>query len=129
VKFGLAPLSLSLGGFLTPKLALLFRAAGTSYFVGNAQYLDAFYGGVVEYWPHDRFFFGGGPGIGYFGVNPLVSSGASGSETAFALDARAGVALINGRDHDLTLSLEGTSGFFADDTLFSAAFLVAWKWY
>ncbi|HEY3667222.1 MAG TPA: hypothetical protein VGL19_14535, partial [Polyangiaceae bacterium] len=45
-KFGLAPLSLSLGGFLTPKLALLFRAAGTSYFVGNRQYLDAFYGGV-----------------------------------------------------------------------------------
>ena len=129
VEFGLAPLSLSLGGFLTPKLALLFRATGTSYFIGNDQYLDAFYGAVVEYWPHDRFFFGGGPGIGYFGTNPLVSSGVSESETAFALDARAGVALINGRDHDLTLSLEATSGFYADNTLLSGAFLVAWKWY
>jgi len=129
VEFGLAPLSLSLGGFLTPQVALLFRAAGTSYFVGNTQYLDAFYGAVVEYWPHNRFFLGGGPGIGYFGRNPLLSDGVSDYETAFALDARAGVALINGRDHDLTLSLEGTSGFYSDATLFSAAFLVAWKWY
>ena len=63
------------------------------------------------------------------GSTHLLSSGASGSETAFALDARAGTALIDGRDHDLTLSLEGSSGFFADDTLFSAACLVAWKWY
>ena len=83
-KVGLAPLSLSLGGFLTPKVALLFRATGTSFYYGNTQYLAAFYGAVVEVWPHDRFFLGGGPGIGYFGTNPLVSDYHD-SDTAFAL--------------------------------------------
>ena len=90
--------------------------------------MAAFYGAVVEVWPHDRFFLGGGPGIGYFGTNPLASD-YNDSETAFALDARAGAALIGGRDHDLTLSLEGTSGFYSNQTILSGALIVAWKWY
>ena len=46
-----------------------------------------------------------------------------------AADARAGAALIGGRDHDLTLSLEGTSGFYSNQTILSGALIVAWKWY
>ena len=126
--FGLAPLALSIGGFLTPKVALLFRAAGTSYFVGNTQYINAFYGPVVEVWPHPVFFVGGGPGLGVFGANPLTSSYGRDPEGAFALDARAGFALIQGRNHDLTLSVEGIAGFY-EETHMSLALIAAWKWY
>jgi hypothetical protein len=128
VRVGLAPLSLSLGAFLTPKVALLFRASGTSFFQGNTQYVDTFYGAVVEVWPHDRFFVGGGPGVGYYGTNPLLSDYNDG-QAAFALDARAGAALLQGRNHALTLSVEGSSGFYAEQTIFNGALIAAWKWY
>ena len=128
-RFGLAPLSLSLGGFLTPKLALLFRASGTTFLDGDVQYLNAFYGAVVEYWPHERFFLGGGPGVGYFGTNPLQSAVFQESQTGFALAARGGAALIGGQEHDLTLSIEATSGFYAEHTILSSALIIAWKWY
>jgi hypothetical protein len=128
-KFGLAPLSFSLGGFLTPKVALLFRATGTSFSdYDGTERLNAFYGAVVEVWPHDRFFVGGGPGVGYYGTIPFQTN-YNDSQATFALSARAGAALIGGRNHDLTLSLEGISGFYAEQTIFSGALIVAWKWY
>src|SRR5262245_8914974 len=60
---GLAPLGVSLGGTLTPRLALLFRLAGTSYFRSSSQRLHLFAGPVVEFWASDRWFLGGGVGL------------------------------------------------------------------
>ena len=71
---GFAPLGVSLGGYFTPRFALLGRLAGTSYFRGSHQYLQLFTGPVVEYWPHDRWFLAGGMGLGTFTPNPLTGS-------------------------------------------------------
>jgi hypothetical protein len=130
-RFGLAPLSLSLGGYFSPTVALLFRTSGTSYFRNSNQYVNQFYGPIVEIWPHDRFYLSAGVGLGVFGPNPLVSSRSSGDpEAGLAFDARAGVALINAENHDLTLSIEVIPGFYRnDDSVQGYALVAAWKWY
>ena len=128
-RFGLAPLSLSLGGFLDTNVAVLFRAAGTSYFEGNTQWVNAFYGPIVEVWPSDRFYLSGGFGFGVFGPNPLASETSVDPEAGFALDFRAGAALVSGRNHDVTLSLEAIPGFYENETVHGYAFVGAWKWY
>jgi hypothetical protein len=129
LKAGLAPLSLSLGGFLSEDVALLFRLTGTSYFEDGDQFGHNFYGPVVEIWPIDRLYLGGGVGFAVFGPNPLTSSSDADPETGWALEARAGVALINSENHDLTLSAEFIPGFYEGDAVQGYAFIVAWKWY
>jgi hypothetical protein len=129
-KLGLAPLSLSLGGYFSPTVALLFRASGTSYFQNSDQYVNNFYGPVVEIWPHDRFYLSAGVGLGVFGPNPLVSRSSRDPLVGLAFDARAGVALINGKNHDLTLSIEVIPGFYKnDESVQGYALVAAWKWY
>jgi hypothetical protein len=129
-KLGLAPLSVSLGGYFTPTVALLFRASGTSYFQNGDQYVNNFYGPIVEIWPHDRFYLSAGVGLGVFGPNPLVSRSSRDPLVGLAFDARAGVALINGKNHDLTLSIEVIPGFYKnDESVQGYALVAAWKWY
>ena len=128
-KFGLAPLSLSLGGFLNRHIALLFRAAGTSYFEDDDQVVHSFYGPVVEWWPAERFFLGGGIGFALFGENPLIDSGGGDLEGGWALDLRVGTALVGGTHHDVTLSLEAIPGFYEDDVVTGFGLVGAWKWY
>ena len=129
LEIGLAPLSLSLGGFLSPSAALLFRIGSTSYFKNGDQIVHGFYGPILELWLHERFYASGGVGLGLFGPNTLLSSGSQDVEAGVALDLRAGAALINGTDHDLTLSLEVIPGFYDGEVVIGSALVVAWKWY
>jgi len=127
---GLAGLSLTLAGYLNPHFALGARIATTSYFQDGDQWANNFYGPILEVWPHDRFFLSGGAGLGIFGLNPLFSRGPAHSETALALDFRAGVALINGVHNDFTLSGEVIPGFYSDSqTVVGYGLVAAWKWY
>jgi len=129
LKVGFAPLSLSLGGFLSEDVALAFRIAGTSYFEDGDQFGHNFYGPIVEIWPGDRFYVSGGVGLALFGPNPLTSSSDADPEGGWALDFRAGAALINSENHDLTLSVEVIPGFYDGESVQGYAFVVAWKWY
>ena len=129
LKVGFSPLSLSLGGFLSSDVALLFRAAGTSYFDEGDQFVHNFYGPVVEIWPIDRLYLGGGAGLAVFGPNPLTSNSDADSQTGWALDFRVGFALINSENHDLTLSVEVIPGFYEEDAVQGYALVAAWKWY
>ena len=126
---GLAPLGVSLGGYFTPRVALLFRLAGTSYFRGSHQYLQLFTGPMVEYWPRDRWFLAGGIGLGTFTPNPLTGSSVVISREGLALDARAGAVLAGGNRHALTLSLELIPAFYKNRAQAGAALVAAWKWY
>lgn len=126
---GLAPLGVSLGGYFTPRVALLFRLAGTSYFRGSHQYLQLYTGPMVEYWPRDRWFLAGGIGLGTFTPNPLTGSSVVSSREGLALDARAGAVLAGGNRHALTLSLELIPAFYENRAQVGAALVAAWKWY
>jgi hypothetical protein len=131
VEPGLAPVGVSLGGYLTPRIALLGRLAGTSYFRGNNQYLHTFAGPVVEVWPHDRLFLAGGIGFGSRGPNPLFGASSVHPDSGLALDVRAGVAVLNGVKHALTVSLEVIPALVDEfeDLHIGGALLVGWKWY
>jgi hypothetical protein len=125
---GLAPLGLSLGGYLTPRLALLGRLSGTSYFRGDEQILHMFAGPVVEFWPHDRWFVSGGVGLGSLTPNPLLGSSLVTPRQGVAFDARAGAVLAGGVRHAVTASLEVIPAIYKHFQA-GAALLVAWKWY
>jgi hypothetical protein len=128
--FGLAPLSLSLGGFVTHRVALLARASGTSYFEDGAQIGHNFYGVVAEVWPIDELFLSGGAGFAIYGPNPWFSGSSSlESVGGWALDFRVGTALAQGTNHDFTLSLEAIPGFYDGETVQGFALVGAWKWY
>ncbi len=129
LKVGFAPLSLSLGGFVSSDVALLFRIAGTSYFSDGDQFGHNFYGPAVEIWPIDRLYLSGGAGLAIFGPNPLTSDSNMDPERGWALDFRVGTALINSENHDLTLSVEVIPGFYEDVSVQGYALLAAWKWY
>jgi hypothetical protein len=125
---GLAPLSVSLGWFVSREVALLARATGTSYFRSRAQILNNFYGVVVEVWPSDRLFLAGGAGFGVQGKNPILSRSAE-LESGGALEARLGFALAQRKDNDFTMSLEAIRGFYEHDDVLGVALVGAWKWY
>lgn len=127
--WGLAPLSLSLGGFVTHEVALLARLSGTSYFEGGAQIGHNFYGVLAEVWPIDELFVSGGIGLGIYGPNPLFSRSDRESVGGWALDFRVGAALAQGTNHDFTLSLEAIPGFYDGETVHGFALVGAWKWY
>jgi hypothetical protein len=87
---GVAPLSLSLGGFLSRNVALMFRLAGTSHFKNRDQIVNGFYGPAIQYWLSDGVFIGGGVGLGILAPNPLISSSSEG-KAGLAFNARLGV--------------------------------------
>ena len=128
-EWGLAPLSLSLGGWVSPKVALLARATGTSYFRGGDQISNNFYGAAVEVWPINAFYLSGGVGFGIYGPNPIFSRSSLSPQTGFALDFRVGAALAQGTNHDFTLSFEAIPGFYDGDSVTGLALVGAWKWY
>lgn len=129
---GLAPLSLSLGGFLTEDLALMARMAGTSWFedVGNDTFQvgSYFYGVALQYWLSDEAFVAGGVGYGLLADNPLFG-GSSGidAEGGLALTLRAGYAFYTSRNHALGFTLELFPEFFDTATTFGTAINFQWQ--
>lgn len=128
-KFGLAGLSVSLGGYVTPQVALVARLAGTSFFDDGDQYGNNFYGVGAEVWPIDQLFLGAGVGFALFGKNPLYSSGDADQEGGWALDFRIGTALAQGKNHDFILSLEAIPGFYEGGSVLGFGLMGGWKWY
>lgn len=129
---GLAPLSLSLGGFLSEDLALMARMAGTSWFedIGNdtVQIGSYFYGVALQYWLSDEAFLGGGVGYGLLADNPFFSSDDSfESEGGLAFTLRAGYAVYTSRNHALGFTLELFPEFFDNARTFGTAINFQWQ--
>lgn len=132
--FGLAPISVSLGGFLAPDLALMFRAAGTSYFrdartqAGFDQVLTGFYGAVLQYWPSSSVFVAGGVGLALYGTNPLIQSTHKFMEGGFGTTARVGWVFATMQDkHAFSLVFEGFPTFTKDSTVVGSALNLQWQ--
>jgi len=129
---GLAPLSLSLGGFLSEDLALMARMAGTSWFEdsGNdtVQIGSYFYGGALQYWVSDEAFVAGGVGYGVLANNPFFSrSNGIDPQGGLAFTLRAGYAVYTSRNHALGFTLELFPEFFDKATTFGTAINFQWQ--
>jgi hypothetical protein len=134
---GLAPLSLGLGGFLSPRLAIIGRAAGTSTFRDDAkgssyQTVNGFYGPTLQYWVTDRFYLGGGPGLALLGADPLGDRKRDIHflEAGFGLNARAGFAFaLPGDHHALVLGIDAFGSKFAQSNTLAVALNLGWQFY
>jgi len=110
---GLAPLSFGIGGFLSPKVALMFRGSGTSLFREDAlnrsyQVVNGHYGPSVQVWVTDRFFVGGGVGVAILATTPFqrLARADQFTEIGFGVNGRAGWAFALAGKHAFTVSLD-----------------------
>jgi hypothetical protein len=135
---GLAPLSVGVGGFLSPRLALIGRAAGTSTFRDDAngksyQTVNGFYGPTLQYWVTDRFYLGGGAGLALLAADPLGPTNNRGIqyiEGGFGLNARAGFAFaLPGDHHALVLGVDGFGSRFEKSSTVAVALNLGWQFY
>ena len=134
---GLAPLSLGLGGFLTPRLALIGRAAGTSYSRedsrGNSySTVNGFYGPTLQYWATDRVFLGGGVGLAVLAADLYgeARKDVRFFDTGIGLNARAGWAFaLPGTHNAITLSIDGFASKFDKSTTVASALDLGWQFF
>lgn len=132
-KFGIAPLSMSLGGFITPDIALLARAAGTSYFDkgtsgDTSQFVSAFYGAHLQYWFTDRFMMSAGPGFMLFGENAFLAPSKK-PVTGYGASVRAGYAVLAIKHHVLRFAVELFPAHFKDATVLGSALNFEWQYF
>lgn len=132
-KIGLAPLSFSLGGFVTPDLAIMGRAAGTSFFGEDrngklVQTGNLFYGVVMQGWLSESFFVGGGVGYMIYGLNPLISPNAR-MVAGWGLTARGGWSFASTRHHSFDLVLELFPSFYDGAKVFGTALNLEWQYF
>jgi hypothetical protein len=131
-RIGLAPLSLSLGGFVSRDVAILARMAGTSYFetIGGhqEQLVSAFYGVAVEYWINDRVIVSGGLGLALHGPNPLLTNLKNVEpDRGRGLELRAGYALLTSRANTLRAALSVFPSWFPNGSTLGTALTVEWQ--
>ncbi len=133
---GLAPLSLGLGGFLSPRLALIGRAAGTSTFRDDArgrsyQTVNAFYGPTLQYWATDRLYVGGGIGLAVLAADPFGhNKQVQFFDTGVGLNGRLGWAFaLPGTHHALTLGLDAFASRFEKTTTLATALNLGWQFF
>lgn len=132
-RFGYAPLSVSLGGFVSPHVAILGRSAGTAFIRNNNVFSNSFIGPIVEIWPADVFYFSAGPGLSVASRNGFFAGTGQDAKAGWALDLRVGFALLQKENHDLTISAEVIPSFYRDSGVTTqatgCALVGAWKWY
>jgi hypothetical protein len=118
-RLGLAPLSFSLGGYVSQDTAILFRAVGTSFFVDDGydrlQLVNGFYGVVAQYWASDSVYVSAGPGLALFAANPLLSHTHAFFDpiVGMGLDARLGFALSRSSHDAFSIALETNPSFYS----------------
>ena len=117
---GWAGLNLGAGGFLTDDVALLFRLTGTTANHGAIQQSSGVMGPTVQYWLDDRFFVGGGFGVGFGCVRCRTDGGVG-----FILGG--GYTLLNRGKHNLQIGMEYAPAFTAPEAVHSLGFTVGWQ--
>ena len=106
---GLGGINLGVGGFLTDKLALLFRFSGTnvSYdfgVLGELDQVSGVAGPTVQYWLSDRFNVEAGAGMGFWPID-----GAD--EPGLGLALGFGATIFNRGRHNLQIGFEYAPAF------------------
>ncbi|MDB4933692.1 MAG: hypothetical protein JWP87_664 [Labilithrix sp.] len=132
---GIGPTTLAVGAgfFVTPKVALLARWSGTTYFDTNAagettQVVNELGGLHLQYWANDTISLGAGPALAVVGVNPFF--GADGSpQVGFGGSARVGFSVFSAKHHVLRLSWETFNSKIASAFLYGSALAFEWQYF
>ena len=108
----LGGLDLAIGGFVTHDLAIMLRVSGAQYGLRSSQTatkLHGFLGPTAQLWMN-RFFVGGGVGIGVLGsIDDGDGRVQTPSRAGLGVDLRVGVALSQSLHTAWTLSVEGNA--------------------
>jgi hypothetical protein len=115
-KFGLAPISIGLGAWLSRDTALTFRMTGTSLFQDRAgkteQVVLGFYGAGLQYYVNEKVYVGGGVGLGLLAGLPVGGGLVDRSADRFipragvAAQVRTGFAFYSDKKNQLSITGE-----------------------
>lgn len=111
-NLGIGGLSLGVGGWVSPKLAITGRIAGVTLSENGARLSDIFFGPSAQYWIDDHFWLGGGAGLGILAVSNNANSD---SITGVGLDLRIGYTFSAGSENTINASFELNPGFFSEN--------------
>ncbi|MDB5212911.1 MAG: hypothetical protein JWO86_838 [Myxococcaceae bacterium] len=132
---GLGPTTLSfgVGWFVTPKVALLARSSGTTYFDktssgDTSQIFNALYGGQLQYWANDIISLSAGPALAVVFENPFLASEAK-PQFGFGGSSRVGFSLFSAKHHVVRLSWEVFDSKVARAFVFGSALSVEWQYF
>lgn len=117
---GVAGINLGIGGFLSPNMALMFRASGT-----NVKYFDIWQtsgtgGASLQYWVNDKLHIEGGVGAGFWDFDDA-------HESALGLILAAGYSIWNNAGHNLYVGLEYAPAFTDPDTIHNFGIVFGWQ--
>lgn len=135
-KFGLAPLSFGIGGFLSRNVALTFRATGASLFQNRGgmteQVLVGSYGPSLQIYVTENVFVGAGAGIGILygdptsklprGVEPIGDLG-------FAGHSRVGWAFYASKAHQLSIYTDAIYARTGDTSSTGVTLCLGWQYF
>lgn len=129
-RVGVAPLGFSIGGYVSPRFALLFRASGTSYWRDDGRFRDTLaglYAFHVKWWATPRLYLGGGAGLALFGEVLGRDRSSEAFDAGVGGSFRLGLAWPVHRHHALGVGFELFTLFFGDLTVLGQA--VAFEWH
>lgn len=117
---GLAGINLGIGGFLTDRLALLFRASGTNVAYGPVRQVSGTAAPALQYWASDRLSLTGGVGMGFWSVEDFNESG-------LGLVVGVHYAIWQSGRHSLFLGVDYAPAFTEPETVHNLGFLFGWQ--
>jgi hypothetical protein len=111
---GIGGLSLGVGGWINPQLAITGRIAGVTLTEGDARASAIFFGPSAQYWVDPHFWVGGGLGLGLL-AGTDSSGNSEDSISGFGVDLRLGYTFNEGSENTINTSLEINPGFFSEN--------------
>jgi len=134
-RTGVGPTTLSfgVGWFVTPKVALLARTSGTTYFDTTSngdlsQVWNALYGVQLQYWANDTISLSAGPALAVVFENPFLSTEAK-PLVGFGGSSRIGYSLFSAKHHVVRISWEVFNSKVTSAFVFGSALGVEWQYF
>ena len=124
---GLAGINLGVGGFLNPRLAVLFRISGTNVvyddvLFGDVEQVSGVAGPSIQYWVTDKVAVDAGAGLGYWRT-PL------GDDRGLGLILGASAVIFRNRGHNLQVGVEYAPAFTDPGTIHNFGFTFGYQYH
>ncbi|MBK6849055.1 MAG: hypothetical protein IPG96_16485 [Proteobacteria bacterium] len=122
--------NLGLGGFLTPRIALLGRLATFDWGITTADYdegMSVLLGAALQWWMHDRVYLEGGVGVATTGVAPR--GGETDDQSGMGLSLGVGYSAVNLWHHAFGLFAQFTPLFTGHGTTLTYQSGFFWQYF